>query len=156
MPPTRVEPFDIPDSRPAYPSMGPDYFDFWLGDWDCVTEAGKARNTVTRDYGGAVITERFSILPPSPWSGMSVSVYSDEAGWRQTWVDQDSNYWNFVGMEVAGNPCFATEGRVDRDQLFKRMVFTDIADESLNWRWESSPDLATWAVTMTVSYRRRG
>lgn len=135
--------------------MGPDAFDFWIGEWDCVTEVGRAVNSVSREYNGRVITERFTVLPPTDWSGMSVSVYSEHSGWRQTWVDQDGNYWNFVGVEVEGDPCFATEGPVDADQLLKRMVFSEIEDDSLHWRWESSRDGEAWTVTMTVAYSRR-
>lgn len=135
--------------------MGPDAFDFWLGHWDCVTEAGQAENQVTREYRGAAIVERFAILPPRDWSGMSVSVFSENDGWRQTWVDQDGNYWDFVGQMVDGNPSFATKGRVDGDNLFKRMIFSDIEEDSLFWRWESSPDGGEWTVNMTVAYTRK-
>ena len=135
--------------------MGPDAFDFWVGEWDCVTEAGKAANTVTREYEGKVLVERFSILPPQAWTGMSVSVYSELEGWRQTWVDQSGNYWNFVGQMVDGDPSFATAGRVDSDQLFKRMVFSDIEEDSLFWRWETSSDESEWNIAMTVSYHRK-
>lgn len=136
--------------------MGPDAFDFWLGEWDCVTEPGPARNSIKREYQGNVIIERFEILSPKTWKGMSVSVYSDhDASWNQTWVDQDSNYWHFVGCLIDGDPCFATVGKVDRDQQFKRMVFSDIQADSLHWRWETSPDEQTWTSRMTAGYTRR-
>jgi hypothetical protein len=135
--------------------VGPDAFDFWLGDWDCVTEMGKARNQITREYNDAVILERFTILPPIDWSGMSVTTYDDQAGWRQSWVDQDGNHWAFVGQKVNGDPSFATVGPVDADQLFKRMVFSEIEEDRLHWRWEVSPDEVEWSVRMTVAYTRR-
>ena len=136
--------------------MGPDAFDFWLGEWDCVTEPGPATNSVTREYGGKVIVERFTILSPRRWSGMSVSVFSEHDGsWHQTWVDQDANYWHLVGGLVNGDPCFATPNKVDRDQSFKRMIFSDIEVDSLRWRWETSPDGETWTPRMTAAYTRR-
>lgn len=135
--------------------MGPNAFDFWLGDWDCVTEAGPATNRITREYEGRVIVEKFSVLSPKSWSGMSVSTYSEHSGWRQTWVDQDANHWNFIGTEVDGNPSFATVGRVDADQTFKRMVFSEIEDDSLFWLWETSEDGETWSKRMTAAYTRK-
>lgn len=136
--------------------MEPNAYDFWLGEWDCVTEAGKASNVITREYNENVIVERFSIFGDNAWSGMSLSVYNaNDSTWRQTWVDQDANYWNFVGGYADGNPSFATVGRVDQDQRFKRMVFSEITADSLFWRWESSPDAAEWTTNMTVSYKRR-
>jgi hypothetical protein len=136
--------------------MGPDAFDFWLGEWDCVTSAGQAVNRITREYNGSVIVERFHIHSPQEWSGMSVSSYSEHDGWRQTWVDQDANYWAFEGIVVDGNPCFATVGKADEDQMFKRMVFTDIDADSLNWRWEVSSDGEAWTERMTAAYTRKG
>ena len=48
---------------------------------------------------------------------------------------------------------------VDADQVYKRMVFTDITDDSLHWRWESSPDGpvdgAVWTVNWEIEYTRR-
>ena len=87
---------------------------------------------------------------------MSVSSYNDHDGWRQTWVDQDANYWVFAGTLVDGNPCFATVGKVDMEETFKRMVFTDIEADTLNWIWEISPDGEIWTERMTAAYTRRG
>jgi hypothetical protein len=135
--------------------MGPETFDFWVGEWDCASDTGPATNSLTKEYGGKVIFERFTLLEPRRWAGMSVSVYSERDGWRQTWVDEDGNYWAFVGRMVDGGPSFATEDRVDADQLYKRMVFSDIGPDSFNWRWESSPDGEDWKVNWNLVYTRR-
>lgn len=87
---------------------------------------------------------------------MSVSVYDAVSGlWRQTWVDQTPNYWHFEGRLVDGDPCFATPGRVDAEQVLKRMVFSDIGPEGFDWRWESSPDGSTWTLAWALRYARR-
>lgn len=136
--------------------MGPNAFDFWLGEWDCATEPGPATNSIAREYGDNVIVERFRLLSPQVWTGMSVSVFTEyHQSWYQTWVDQDANYWHLEGRLVEGNPCFATPGRVDRDQTFKRMIFSDIKENSLHWRWEISNDGETWTPRMTAKYTRR-
>ncbi len=75
--------------------------------------------------------------------------------WQQTWVDQGGAYWHFVGDTVDGDPAFATPEPVDDPQLFKRMVFSDIATDSFDWRWESSPDRVTWTENWAIRYTRR-
>lgn len=131
--------------------------DFWLGTWHCVFEGGTATNTITRDFAGRVVTERFQILTPQPWNGMSVSVYSEPLRlWRQTWVDDGGSYWHFVGGLVEGSPSFGTPERVDADQTYKRMVFKNITDDAFNWRWESSPDGTEWTENWAIAYQRIG
>jgi len=138
--------------------LGPDAFDFWLGEWDCAFEGGHAVNTITRVYGGKVIQENFVVDEPRSWKGMSVSVHDDAVGWRQTWVDESGNYWAFVGGMVGDHPSFATPVPVDSDNVFKRMVFTDISPDGFHWRWESSPDGGDggeWSVNWEIAYTRR-
>ncbi len=143
--------------------LGPNAFDFWVGEWDCAFDGGHAVNTVTRDFDAKVIREDFQVDQPRAWRGMSVSVHDDRVGWRQTWVDESGSYWAFVGGLVDGNPSFGTPVPVDPTPdfpggLFKRMVFTDIAEHGFNWRWESSPDggdRGEWTVNWEIAYTRR-
>jgi hypothetical protein len=131
-------------------------FDFWIGEWDCDFEGGHAINTVSREFGGRVLVERFEADLPQRWSGTSMSVFAEhDARWRQTWVDESGSYWAFAGTLVDGDPSFATPARVDAEQVFKRMVFSDIADDSFHWRWESSPDGNAWTINWEIDYRRR-
>ena len=65
---------------------GPDDFDFWLGTWRATWGENGAHgtNTVTKEYGGRVIQERFDGRPGIDLAGMSVSVYDAQADcWRQ-------------------------------------------------------------------------
>lgn len=131
-------------------------FDFWLGEWDCGFEGGHAINTISREFNDHVIVERFAVDAPQHWNGTSVSVFDSAPGlWRQTWVDDSGNYWNFVGTTVDGDPSFATADRVDAEAVFKRMVFSDITPDSFGWRWESSPDNDTWTTNWEIGYSRR-
>ena len=131
-------------------------FDFWLGEWDCEFEGGHAINSLTREHEGHVIVERFTVDAPRAFRGTSASVFAEHDGsWRQTWVDDGGSYWAFVGGLVDGDPSFGTPVRVDADQLFKRMVFTDIEPNSFHWRWESSPDGDLWTVNWEIDYQRR-
>lgn len=131
-------------------------FDFWLGEWDCVFDGGHAVNSLTREHNGHVIVERFTVDTPQAFAGTSVSVFAEHDGsWRQTWVDDGGAYWAFVGGLVDGDPSFGTPVPVDADQLFKRMVFSDIEADSFHWRWESSPDGDLWTVNWEIDYTRR-
>lgn len=137
-------------------ALGPDGFDFWLGEWDCEFDGGHATNSITRELGGAVIRERFAVDAPQDFSGMSVSVFHQHSErWFQTWVDQNGAYWHFEGSLVDGHPSFGTPGPVDAENAYKRMVFTDISDDALQWRWESSPDGRMWTVNWEIAYKRR-
>src|SRR5262249_28860303 len=89
--------------------------------------------------------------------GMSISVEDPASGtWRQTWADSAGSYWAFVGgPQPDGSFVFGTPTPVDADQVFKRMVFSDIGQDSFDWRWEFSPDGRTWDQKWTIRYRRR-
>jgi hypothetical protein len=136
--------------------LGPDAFDFWIGAWDCSFDGGRAVNTITREFGGKVLMERFVADSPRPWTGMSVSVYDEHLGrWRQTWVDETPNYWAFEGVLVDGDPSFATPDPVDADERFKRMVFSEITADGFAWRWEGSSDGDVWTTLWEIAYTRR-
>lgn len=136
--------------------MGPDALDFWLGEWDCAWEGGSGTNRITREFDGAVVVERFEAFAPEAFTGTSLSVFDANLGtWRQTWADSDANYWAFVGSASGGEVTFATPARVDRDDVFKRMVFSDIEPDRFRWRWEFSPDGEAWTERWAIAYRRR-
>lgn len=136
--------------------MEADDLDFWLGEWNCTWEGGSGRNTITREFGGAVVVERFEALEPEPWSGMSLSVFDPStASWRQTWVDSNGSYWHFVGTLVGGDLAFATPDPVDADVTFKRMVFSGVTPDRFDWRWERSTGGELWEPSWAIAYRRR-
>jgi hypothetical protein len=134
-----------------------DDLSFWLGSWDCTWEGGHGSNEITLELDGHVVVERFTSVAPQAFTGLSVSV-PDPAGdgWRQTWVDSTGSYWHFAGGPQAdGTFVFATPGPVDADHLYKRMVFSEITEQTLAWRWEASPDGTDWQQRWAIAYRRR-
>jgi hypothetical protein len=128
--------------------------DFWLGSWSCTWEGGHGTNLVTRELGDRVIVERFEAIAPDQFSGMSVSVFDPQAGWRQTWVDANGSYWNFVGEAAGDSFTFRTPEPVDAERVFKRMVFSNIEDDGFHWRWEASVDGVAWTERWAIDYRR--
>jgi len=134
-------------------------FDFWLGDWDLSwPDSGRGRNTITKEFDGCVIRENFTSLDSAPLRGMSVSVFNPNTGkWHQTWVDNQGSYLDFTG-ELAGGRMILTRTARPKDKpaFLQRMVWFDVAADSLKWNWERSDDGGkTWKVMWAISYRRR-
>jgi hypothetical protein len=127
-----------------------DDFDFWLGSWRAGWDGGEGTNEVTRILGGRVIHERFRT---DGFEGLSVSVHDPESDtWRQTWVDSEGNYLDFVGSRV-------DDGAVDlrreaADGLY-RMLWHELEADRFSWRWERSADGgASWEPRWLIAYTR--
>ena len=131
--------------------------DFWLGTWTCTWDGGHGRNTITKEFDGHVVVERFESLAPERWWGTSLSTFDEERGWRQTWVDSTGNYWALHGEPHAEGFAFTVEEVEDGRNVVKRMVFSDIAPDAFRWRWERSVDAGqTWELRWAIDYRRAG
>jgi len=129
--------------------------DFWIGQWVASWDGGSGTNSVTRELDGHVVLERFEAAGDERFSGMSVSVEDSAGTFRQTWVDSAGSYWAFVGgAQPDGSFIFATPERVDAEHVFKRMVFSNIASDSFDWRWEFSADGESWQSRWAIRYTR--
>lgn len=137
--------------------------DFWVGTWDVSWDAvqgipaGSGTNAITREYNDCVIQEQFDGgASTGGLIGHSVSTYSAPAQtWRQTWVDNQGGYFALTGGQV-GDDFILTSYRINTDTPLQRMVFTDITENSLTWRWQSTPDAgATWNDRWVIRYTRR-
>ncbi len=142
------------DTNPPDPTRA---LDFWLGDWNITWGDGlNASNQVEAILGGAVIRESFDGRPGGAFQGLSQSAYSAALGvWRQTWVDSDGSYWAFTGGPQGERFVFATDDVRDGQPIMLRMVFYNIAADTLDWDWERSDDGgATWTLTWRLHYTR--
>src|SRR6201997_1467088 len=79
-------------------------FEFWVGDWDVSwpgakpSETGHGTNRITRVLGGCVVQENFSGGETMHLRGTSVSIFDSRTGnWKQTWVDNEGGYLDFIG-----------------------------------------------------------
>ena len=77
---------------------------FWVGDWDLTWPGNKAgeiahgTNSIKRILDGCVVQENFSAQAAGHLRGTSVSTFDANAGkWKQTWVDNEGAYLDFVG-----------------------------------------------------------
>src|SRR5689334_17544269 len=89
--------------------LGPHALDFWIGRW-AVSWAGggNGTNTIRRILDDRVIEESFEGRDDSETllgRGLSV-VDTSDGRWRQTWVDSNGAYLDFVGVEVDGAMAF--------------------------------------------------
>jgi hypothetical protein len=134
--------------------------DFWIGEWDARWgEVGRGTNRLTRILGDRVIREEFSGGGANDrLEGLSMSVFDpDRKLWRQTWVDDQGGYLEFVGDVVDGCFAFRRAAPEDGPTTWQRMVFRDVRPASFRWTWEVSEDGGeTWAIRWDIAYRRRG
>jgi len=129
--------------------------DFWVGEWVCTWDGGHGANRITKELDDRVVVERFESLEPERWTGMSLSVFNEEHGWRQTWVDSTGNYWALHEGSDGDDLTFEVTENDDGRDVVKRMVFSDVAYDSFSWRWERSFDAgASWEPLWTIAYRR--
>lgn len=131
-------------------------FDFWLGTWDVTWgDNGRGTNQIKRILNGHVIEEHFRGSDPA-LEGISHSVLSEEdSRWHQTWVDDSGGYLDFVGEFADGRMILSRDGIAQGKPVRQRMVWYDIAENTLEWNWERSDDEGkTWKVLWNIHYKR--
>ena len=78
--------------------------------------------------------------------------------WKQTWVDNEGGYLDFVGEFKDGQMILGRAAvRPDGTKALQRMVFKNITHNEFDWSWESSTDGGkTWQVQWPIHYKRKG
>lgn len=139
--------------------------DFWLGDWDASwpgangAPAGHGTNNIARVLDGCIVQENFSGQGTPPFHGISVSVFDLKAGkWKQTWVDNQGAYLDFIGEFKDGQMILQREGIAPNGaKILQRMVWKNISANDFDWSWEASKDDGkTWQVQWPIHYKRKG
>ena len=140
-------------------------FNFWVGEWDLTWpgekpgETGRGSNSIRRIMEGCVVEEHFTGGASMHLRGMSVSIFVPRAGkWKQTWVDNEGGYLDFVGEFKDGQMILSREGVApDGAKILQRMVWKNISSKDLDWSWESSKDGGkNWQVLWPIHYKRKG
>ena len=132
-------------------------FDFLLGEWDCSWEGGQTgTDTVYLDLDDKVVVQSFDARPSLDYQGVSHSVYDRAAGrWKQTWVDTDGNYLDFVGGFEHGIMELRREAPFDGGTATFRLRFSDIERDALRRDYERSDDGGeTWETLWSIAYSR--
>jgi hypothetical protein len=139
-------------------------FDFWVGEWDLTWpgqnpgEVGRGTNSIKRILDGCVVQESFSGQDAMHLRGTSVSIFDANAGkWKQTWVDNEGGYLDFIGELKDGQMILQREAtRPDGTKILQRMVWKNITANELDWSWEASRDGGkTWQVQWPIHYKRK-
>ena len=139
--------------------------DFWVGEWDLTWPGQKAgetshgTNSIKRILDGCVVQETFSGGDSMHLRGASVSIFDFTTGkWKQTWVDNEGGYLDFVGEVKDSQVILQREAvRNDGTKVLQRMVFKNIGPNELDWSWEASRDGGkTWQVQWPIHYKRKG
>lgn len=147
---------EMPCSAPEYREL-----DFWLGDWELSWglpdgKLGHGRNLIVNtEYGKCVVTENFST---PGFTGMSVSTYDPTLKkWRQTWVDDQGGYYALVGGVVEGKEhAFELVAVRESDKsAHLRMIWQDVKNNSLKWRWQKQGKDKQWRDLWVITYQRR-
>jgi hypothetical protein len=138
--------------------------DFWVGEWDLTWpgaqpgQSDHGTNSVHRVLDSCVVEENFSGGSAMPLRGMSVSLFDVRAGkWKQTWVDNQGGYLDFVGEFKNGQMILEREAvRPDGKRILQRIVFKNITPNEFDWSWEASSDSGkTWKVNWPIHYKRK-
>jgi len=138
--------------------------EFWVGEWDLTWpgnnpgETARGSNTIRRILDGCTVEENFDGADAMHLRGRSVSVFDAGAGkWKQTWVDNEGGYLDFVGEFKQGQMILGREAtRPDGSKSLQRMVFKNITRDEFDWSWEGSKDGGkTWTMVWPIHYKRK-
>ncbi len=146
---------DAPCSSEAHRAL-----DFWVGEWT-VTWTGpegaqqQGHNSISQTLDGCVIYEQFDGNPGNNLIGRSMSTYAGQYGtWKQVWMDNQGSYLPFSGGPD-GDRFILTMDRASDEVPYLRMVFENITEDALDWRWQQSQDEgATWEDRWHLRYSR--
>lgn len=138
-------------------------FDFWLGTWNVLwgenpeSREKRGTNTITKILENQVVFEHFNGRPTLEYEGMSHSVFDvNEGVWKQTWVDSQATYLDFKGGFADGKMILSRDTVKDGKPIQQRMVWYNIAPDSLEWNWERSLDGGqTWETLWHIIYERQ-
>lgn len=146
---------DIPEEQ---------YFDFWIGEWnltwqDSDSTTGTGRNIIDRVLNDKVIKENFEGLTGQlkGYIGKSWSVYNPQTKeWKQTWVDNQGAYLDFRAEFSGDKRMFARKVTGPKgNEVYQRMVFREIKENSFTWDWQSSLDGGeSWNLQWQIQYKR--
>lgn len=71
-------------------------------------------------------------------------------------MDSDGDYWAFEGGAEGEKMILATDDIATGQPIVLRMIFHNIQQDGLDWRWEKPVDGGrVWEVRWEIHYRRR-
>ena len=132
-------------------------FDFWVGEWTVHKVDGSiaGENTITREFGGCVLRERYAT--PSGYRGESLNIYdASRKRWHQTWVDIGGALLQLEGGLQDGRMVLEGEGvGADGKPLRHRISWTPLEDGRVRQHWESTDASGQWTTAFDGTYTRK-
>jgi hypothetical protein len=154
-----AQPAAPPTPAPAAPCTAAEHraFDFWLGEWNVTTPAGKAagRNSITSILGGCALLEQWE--GASGLRGTSLNAWDPGSGrWRQTWVDGNGGVLLLEGGVENGAMVMRGATREDGREVMERITWTPLERGAVKQHWQQSRDGgATWTDAFVGIYEKR-
>ncbi len=171
--PTQTTPPASPPPKP-FDCSAPEHrqFDFWIGEWDVVPNAGAtgatgatgaalkpASNVIEKSHKGCVIVENWD--DRTGGTGQSFNIYDRmRKQWHQTWVDTTGGlhqYWGELkdgNMVLVGSVPLPPAARFGGYRTIRVTFFPLGPDKVRQFSEALSPD-GTWTVNYDLIYTRR-
>jgi hypothetical protein len=148
-------------------------FDFWIGDWDVVTNPATAspsatppssgrkpaRNMVQKAHDGCVLIENWD--DGIGGTGQSFNLFDRQTRrWHQTWVDNGGGLHEYWGELKDGHMVFRGEVPLGPAQRFAgrrtvRLTFSPMGSDKVRQFSESLGTDGKWTVNYDLIYTRR-
>ncbi len=151
----------------ASPCSGTIYrqFDFWLGQWDVFTTAGKkgGDSKISLILDSCVILEEWKstgVTDGVHYEGKSFNTYNTATGqWQQTWVDNAGGSNEYLSGKADGNKIvfLTTPFPFTKDTMaVRRLTFFNLDKNKVRQLGEISKDnQSTWTIEYDLEYRRK-
>jgi len=146
-------------SRPCAASPEFRQFDFWIGEWDVVSNAGgqpAGKSSVQLMLGDCVIFENWT--GALGVNGKSFNIYNTaEKQWRQTWVDDRGTFTEYAGeLKDDRLEYYAKSfGPNGQKQKLRMTFFKQGADRVRQLGEISTDEGKTWSTQYDLIYNRR-
>jgi hypothetical protein len=140
------------------PCSGEEYhqFDFWIGDWEVLDEAGtpQGTNRIEQILGGCALQENWVGAEGS--TGHSFNTFDKNSGrWHQTWVDGNGLLLLLDGgLEEASMVLSGPGVSRDGDPITHRISWAPLEDGRVRQHWEVSKDGGDWNDVFDGYYTR--
>ena len=133
-------------------------FDFWIGEWEVTTPAGKpaGRNRIDAILSGCALRESWTGAGGS--SGTSYNAWDRQRRrWHQTWVDDGGLVLRLEGGLMDGKMVLRGETLdTSGTPVTNRITWEPTGPGTVRQVWEVSSDGGkTWGVVFDGSYRKR-
>ena len=147
--------------KEACPCCTPEYrqFDFWLGDWETITDGKLAgTNKIILLQDSCIIQENWSSAKGN-YTGTSYNFYNKNLRkWQQVWVDNQGGNLNLTGKKVDNQMILESEmmSGPKGEKIINRITWTDNSDDTVRQNWEISNDNGkTWMSIFDGQYQRK-